>query len=52
MLLGNYNTSGFAEGVILSGSTAYVTDGESGFQIVDVSNQKSPKRIGGYNTPD
>lgn len=35
-LLGSYDTLGYAQGVYVSGSTAYVADGFSGLQIIDV----------------
>ena len=36
--------------VFVSGSLAYVADGEAGLQIVDISNPAKPVRTGGYDT--
>jgi hypothetical protein len=48
--LGGYDTSGYAQGVSVSGSIAYVADDYAGLQIIDVSNPTSPVRLGGYDT--
>ncbi len=45
-----YNTSGAATGVFVSGKYAYVADGSSGLQIIDVSNPNSPSLEGTYDT--
>ncbi|MGB3220183.1 MAG: PA14 domain-containing protein, partial [Anaerolineae bacterium] len=37
--------------VAVAGSLAYVTDWDSGLQIIDVSNPTNPVRRGGYDTP-
>jgi hypothetical protein len=42
---------GDAIAVFASGSLAYVADGASGLQIVDVSNPSSPTLRGSYDTP-
>ncbi len=34
----------------VSGTLAYVADGDAGLQIIDVSNPASPVRLGGYDT--
>lgn len=49
--LGNYNTSGTATGVTVSGNTAFIADGLKGLVIVDVSNPASPKWLGTCDTP-
>ena len=41
-LVGSYDTSGYALGVTVSGTLAYVADGDSGLQIIDVSNPAAP----------
>jgi len=41
----------FVEGVTVSGTLAYVADGMSGLQIVDVSTPTAPIEIGAYDTP-
>ncbi len=50
--MGTYDTPGTAFRVVLSsdGSKAYVADGDSGLQIVDVSNPKEPKQLSSYGT--
>ena len=50
-LVGTYDTPGFAIGVAISGSYAYVADGDWGLQIIDVSNPASPTLVGTYDTP-
>jgi hypothetical protein len=50
--LGGYDSPGTALGVCLSGTLAYVADGYSGLQVVDVSDPAAPARIGGYDTAD
>lgn len=49
--VGRYNTDGTAQDVFISGNTAYVADGSSGLQIVDVSDPASPSLLGSYDTP-
>jgi hypothetical protein len=52
--VGRYRgTSGSAERgeVFVSGALAYVADGASGFQIIDINEPASPQRLGGYDTP-
>ena len=39
---GTYNTSGYAYGVTVSGTLAYVADDGSGLAIIDVSNPSAP----------
>jgi hypothetical protein len=39
------------QGIAVSGSTAYVADGASGLQIVDVTNPSSPQWTGSLDTP-
>ena len=49
-LAGTYNTSGYALGVGVSGSYAYVADDIAGLRIIDISNPASPTLVGTYNT--
>ncbi len=49
-LTGTYDTTGDAIGVHISGKYAYVADGASGLQIIDVSNPASPTLVGTYDT--
>ena len=51
ILVGNYNTSGLAQGVQIVGNYAYVADGDSGLQIIDITNPSNPTLKGNYNTP-
>jgi D-arabinose 1-dehydrogenase-like Zn-dependent alcohol dehydrogenase len=49
-LVGNYDTSGWAYGVQVVGNYAYVADGYSGLQIIDISNPTTPTFKGNYDT--
>ena len=51
-LVGNYDTSGYAWGVQVVGNYAYVADGDSGLQIIDISSPTTPTLKGNYDTPD
>ena len=50
---GSIDTTGLtsATGVYFSGSYAYVADGESGLQVIDISTPASQAIIGSVNTP-
>jgi hypothetical protein len=48
---GSYDTPGRAWGVTFSENYAYVADGGSGLQIIDVSNPSNPTFKGSYSTP-
>jgi hypothetical protein len=50
-ILGSVDTPGYARGVTVVGSTAYVADG-SGLQVIDISNPENPQIIGAVDTPD
>jgi hypothetical protein len=52
MRLGGYtnDNNGAAYGVAVSGTVAYVADGQAGLQIIDVSNPTNCVRVGGYDT--
>jgi hypothetical protein len=41
-LVGSVHTPGRATGVAVAGTHAYVADGSSGLQVVDISNPASP----------
>jgi hypothetical protein len=49
-LSGSYDTPGNARGIYVDGSYAYVADGYSGLQIVDISDPSSPSLAGSYDT--
>ncbi|MDP6796866.1 MAG: hypothetical protein QGG33_03490, partial [Candidatus Krumholzibacteria bacterium] len=49
---GSVDTPGTARSVAVSGNYAYVADGYSGLQIVDVSDPAAPLIIGSVDTPD
>jgi hypothetical protein len=49
-LVGNYDTSGIALGVQIVGNYAYVADGLSGLQIIDITNPSNPILKGNYDT--
>ena len=48
--LGNFNTQGNANNVMVKGKYAYVADMDAGFHIIDISNPNNPVYISGYNT--
>lgn len=50
-IMGSADTPGFAEGVAVSGTTAYVADYGGGLQIIDVADPKNPSVIGSLDTP-
>ncbi len=50
-LLGTYDTPGLAKGVAVSGDHAFVADGASGLQVIDISDPASPALLGTYDTP-
>ncbi len=49
--VGYYDTPGYAWGVYVSGSYAYVADLDAGLRIINVSNPSSPYEVGYYDTP-
>jgi hypothetical protein len=49
--VGFYDTPGWAEGVAVSGTYAYVADNWVGLRVIDVSNPSSPREVGFYDTP-
>ncbi len=53
-IIGSIDTPNYAWGVVLSsdGSKAYVADGRSGLQIIDISDPTNPTIIGSIDTPD
>ena len=50
-LIGSCDTPGDAYGVAISGTCAYVADGDSGLQVIDISTPSSPHLIGSCDTP-
>lgn len=48
--VGFADTPGDANGVCISGSLAYVADGDEGMQVIDVSDPKIPKEVASYFT--
>lgn len=50
--IGFVETSQSAENVVVHGSYAYVTDGENGVQIVDISSPRSPQIVSFVDTLD
>ena len=49
--VGSYDTPDDAHGVFVSGNYAYVADGSSGLQIINIANPSSPTLAGSYDTP-
>jgi len=51
-IIGSADTPGYGSGVAVSGTTAYIADGESGYlQIIDISDPAKPRIIGSVGTP-
>jgi len=48
--IGEYDTPGSANSIFVSNNIVYVADGESGLQIIDVSNLQNPALLGYYDT--
>ena len=46
------STGGWADNVFVTGNYAYLADGSSGLQIIDVSDKSSPSLVGNFSTPD
>ena len=49
--VGGLGTPGTSYDVVVSNGYAYIADGDSGFQIIDVSDPVNPIRTGGFDTP-
>ncbi len=49
--IGQADTGDYAWGIAVSASTAYVADGKSGLQIMDISNPSAPRIAGIFDTP-
>ena len=49
---GSYNTPGYAYGVVVEGDYAYVADGTSGLQVINISDPSTPTYAGSYDTTD
>jgi hypothetical protein len=47
----NVVTPDLTNSVVVSGSVAYLADGKSGLQVIDISDPANPKRLGGADTP-
>ena len=50
-LAGTYDTPGDGLSVFVSGDHAFVADGLSGLQVIDISNPAAPTLAGTYDTP-
>jgi hypothetical protein len=50
VIVGTYDTPGFANGLWMSAGKAYVADGENGVLILDVSTPSAITQVGSYNT--
>jgi hypothetical protein len=49
--VGFLDTPGWAYSVAVSGSVAYVADGDGGLRVIDVSDPSNPVELGFYDTP-
>ena len=50
-IISSIDTPGSAEGITVMGDKAYVADGFSGLQVVDISDPENPQIIGSVDTP-
>ncbi|HOX24542.1 MAG TPA: hypothetical protein PLL30_02135 [Candidatus Krumholzibacteria bacterium] len=50
--VGGVDTPGYAHGVSISGSYAYVVDLDAGLQVIDITDPASPQLVGGVGTSD
>jgi hypothetical protein len=50
-LIGGLETEGFAVSLDISGTTAYVTNSESGLKIIDISDPANPTLLATYSIP-
>ncbi len=50
ILMGTYDTDGYASGVSVIGNYAYVADGNEGLQIINISNPSAPILMVTYDT--
>jgi len=50
--VGGVDTPGYATGVAISGSYAYVADDIAGLQVIDITDPASPQLVGGVDTLD
>lgn len=49
--VGSEDTPGLARRSVIVGTFAYVADGSSGLQVLDLANPTSPVIVGSFNTP-
>lgn len=49
--IGRIDTPSYARDIEISGSVAYVADGKSGLQVIDISNPENPQIIATEDTP-
>jgi len=50
-ITGFCDTPGDAQGVYVAGKYAYVADGSSGLQVIDITNPAHPAIVGSWDTP-
>jgi len=50
-VMGSVTTPGEATGIAVSGTTAYMANGEAGLQVMDISDPSAPTIIGSVDTP-
>jgi hypothetical protein len=48
--LGSYDSDGSAQGVAVSGNSAYLADGAAGLKVIEISDPANPQHIGSYDT--
>jgi hypothetical protein len=51
VIVGNLDTDGMAEAVVVDGGLVYLADGEVGIKVLDVSDPTAPTEVGRFDTP-
>ncbi len=51
LLLGTYDTAGFARGLFMDGNYAYIADGANGLVVLNISNPSAIVQAAYYDTP-
>ena len=50
MIIGQYDTPGYANGVVVLNDKAYVADGDAGLQVIEIADPSEPRLHGSMET--
>ncbi len=50
--IGTFEKPGEANGIIVEGDLAYITDDDGGLRVLDISNPENPHFVGSFDTPN